>query len=145
MPPIITVLPHDGPPGLGPLEDGDAPGAGGGDLRVVVVDGGGADDKLRPLDVLGVVANVDGDAQLPQLLHHGAVRLVAALDGKAHAVEHLRQGAHGYAADARQVDPAAGGDVWLNLSLRMGHGAGSFPNGKARCRYLPFLQNCIIL
>ena len=118
----VFILLHDGPPGLRSLKDGDAVGAGGGDLRVVVMDGGGADEELRPLDVLGYVAHMDGDAQGAQMLHRGTVAHVAALDLKAHAVKDLRQGAHGYAADAGQVDPAAGLDIGLNGKFHLGHG-----------------------
>ena len=42
----IGVFLHQGAPGLRPLVDGDAPGDGTGDLRVAVVDGGGADHKI---------------------------------------------------------------------------------------------------
>ena len=42
----IGVFPHQGAPGLRPLVDGNAPGDGAGDLRVAVMDGGGADHKI---------------------------------------------------------------------------------------------------
>ena len=48
-------------------------GAGGGDLRVVVMDGGGADDAVRPLHALRQVADGHRDAQGPQVLHRGAL------------------------------------------------------------------------
>ena len=35
----VGVVPHDGPPGLGPLKDGDAGGQGGGVLGVALLDG----------------------------------------------------------------------------------------------------------
>ena len=38
----VGVFPHQGTPGLRPLVDGNAPGDGAGDLRVAVMDGGGA-------------------------------------------------------------------------------------------------------
>ena len=42
----LGVFPHQGTPGLRPLVDGNAPGDGAGDLRVAVMDGGGADHKI---------------------------------------------------------------------------------------------------
>ena len=42
----VGVFPHQGTPGLRPLVDGNAPGDGAGDLRVAVMDGGGADHKI---------------------------------------------------------------------------------------------------
>ena len=43
------------------------------DLGVVVVDGGGADDKISSADVLGAVADGDGDTQRAQMLDGRAV------------------------------------------------------------------------
>ena len=96
----VLVAPHDGSPGLGPLKDGDARGAGGGDFGVFVVDGGGADHQLRALDVLPPVADGHGDAQGAQVLHRGAVAHVRAGDHHARLVKHLGQGGHGHPADA---------------------------------------------
>ena len=104
----VGVVAHDGAPGLGPLVHGDAPGHGPGDLRVAVVDGGGADHEVALSQVLGIVADGHRDAQGPQVLHRVALRHVGALDAEAHTVEDLRQGAHGHAADAHQVGPFAG-------------------------------------
>ena len=139
----VLILPHDGPPGLRPLKDRDPQGPGGGDLRVVVVDGGGAHHELRAVDVAGLVAHVDGNAQRAQPGHGGAVGLVTALDQEAHAVEHLRQRAHGHAADARQMDPAARGDVGGDFGVNMGHGTGSFPNGKKFAGICLFCKNVL--
>ena len=58
----VFVGPHDIAPGLRPLENGDAPGAGSGDLGVVVVRGSRADEAVGPLDILGPVTNGDLNA-----------------------------------------------------------------------------------
>ena len=116
----VLVAPHDGAPGLGPLKDGDAGGVGGGDLRIVVVDGGGADDQLGLAQVLGPVADVDGDAQAPQVLHRGALPHVGAGDDHAGSVEHFGKGRHGDPADTRQVGPASGGDEGANIQISHG-------------------------
>ena len=139
----VLILPHDGSPGLRPLENGDAPGPGGGDLRVIIVDGGSTDHELRPFDVAGLVAHMDGDAQGAQMVHRGAAGLVAALDGEAHAVKHLRQGAHGHAADTRQVDPASGGDITLNIGINMGHGVRSLPERQRPAGICLFCRNVL--
>ena len=104
----VFVPAHQGAPGLGPLIDGDAPGDGSGDLRVAVVDGGGADHEVAVPQVFGVVADGHGDAFGPQTLHGVAVRHIGALDQQALAGQHLRQGAHGHAADAYQMGALAG-------------------------------------
>ncbi|CAN3977049.1 Competence protein ComM, partial [Dysosmobacter welbionis] len=102
---------HDGTPGLGPLVHGDTPGHGTGDLRVAVVDGSGADHQIAVPQVFGVVADGHGDAQGPEVADRVALRHVGALDMEAHAPQHLRQGAHGHAADAHQMGPLAGDDI----------------------------------
>ena len=117
----VAVALHDRAPGLGPLVDGDAPGDSAGDLRVVVVDGGGADDGVAVLQVVGGVSDGDGDAHGAQVLDGVAVGHVRALDGDAHAVEHLGQGAHGHAADAGQVDALAGVKICVNVGSGMEH------------------------
>ena len=139
----VFVVLHNGAPGLRPLKYRHPLAAGRGDLRVVVVDGGGADEELSPCDVLGGMAHGDRDAQGTQMLHRGAVGHVAALDRKSHAVEHLRQRAHGDASNAGEMDPAAGRHILLDLGFNMGHGKRSFPNGESR--YLHFSRSYIIL
>ena len=62
-----------GAPGLSPLVDGDARGMSGGDLGVVVVDGGGADHQILALHVFGTVADDDLDAQSAQVFHRLAL------------------------------------------------------------------------
>ena len=80
---------------------------GGGDLRVVVMDGGGADDAVRPPGALGQVADGHLDAQGTQVGDGGALLPVRAGDDHARAVEHLGQGRHGHPADAHQVGTPA--------------------------------------
>ena len=123
----VGVALHDGAPGLGPLIDGDAPGHGPGDLGIAVMDGGGADHEVAVPQILGAVALGDGDAQGLQPLDGGAVAHVGALDLQAHAPQHLRQGAHGDAADADQVDPLAGLEKILNGEGIVHHRDASFP------------------
>ena len=121
----VAVALHDGAPGLGALVDRDAPGYGPGDLGVAVVNGGGADHRVAALQVLRRVADGHGDAHGTQVLHRGAVGHVRALDGDAHALQYLGQGAHADAADARQMDALAGVDILVEVLDRMKH-----------CRYL---------
>ena len=64
----VPVFLHDHAPGLGPLKDGDALCAGGGDLGIVVPRRGGADDAVRALDVFRPVADEDADAFRDQLV-----------------------------------------------------------------------------
>ena len=68
------------------------------------MDGSGADHQIAVPQVFGVVADGHGDAQGPEVADRVALRHVGALDMEAHAPQHLRQGAHGHAADADQVD-----------------------------------------
>ena len=104
----VFVVPHDGPPGLGAFKYGYARLQGGGDLRVAVVDGGGAHHAVRTLNALGPVADDHLDAQLPQVEDGGALLLVRAGDLHPRPVEHLRQGRHGHPADAHQMRPFPG-------------------------------------
>ena len=137
----VFILLHHGPPGLRPLKDRDALLTGRGDLRVVVPDSGGADDELRPLNGPGAVAHRHGDAQGAQMLHTLALAHVAALDQHAHAVEHLRQGGHGHAADAGEMDTPARGDIVLNFRINMGHGKNP---SRSKIEF-DFYTECIIL
>ncbi len=139
----VFILLHDGAPGFRALKNGDALPAGGGNFGVVIVNSGGADDELRALDVAGRVPHVDGDAQAPQMIHHGAAGLVAALDRQAHAVKDLRQRAHGDAADARQMDPAARSDVMLNFGINMGHGTCFLPKRQSPAGICLFRRNVL--
>ena len=107
---------HNVAPGLGPFKNGNAQSAGGGNFRVVVVDGGGADDGFRALDIFGPVADGHGDALGQQTVGGRGVAHIGAGDGHAHIVEHQPQGTHGHTADANEVDPAAGAEIFANQS-----------------------------
>ena len=113
----VLIVAHNGAPGLSPLKDRDTGGPGGGDLRVVVVDGGGADDAVRPPDALRQVADDHGDAQGTQMLHRLAVMEVRAGDVHPRAVEYLGQRGHGDAADAHQMGVLAGADIVMNIRV----------------------------
>ena len=115
-------MPHDGSPGLGPLVNGDAPGHRSGDLRVAVVNGGGADHQVAVPQVVGVVAHGHGNAQSAEMLYRLALRHVGALNDQPLVPQDLRQGAHGHAADAHQVGPGAGGEEIADGSFIMHHG-----------------------
>ena len=111
----VLVVAHDGAPGLRPLKDGDAGGAGGGNFGVVVVDRGGADDAPRPLDALSPVADDHGDSQRAEMLHRLAVVHIRTGDCHPRSVEHLGQGGHGHAADAHQMGVGAGPDISMDV------------------------------
>ena len=118
----VAVSLHDRAPGLRPLVHGDAPCDRPGDLRVAVMDGGGADDRVAVLKIVGGVADGHGDAVVTQVLYSVAVGHIRALHGNAHALEHLGQRAHGHAADARQMDALAGLKICVNVDSGMEHG-----------------------
>ncbi|MPN22991.1 hypothetical protein SDC9_170376 [bioreactor metagenome] len=61
----VGIAAHDGAQSLRPLVDRDAPGHRAGNFRVVVVDGGGADDKVALAQIFRAVANVHMDARGP--------------------------------------------------------------------------------
>ena len=110
----VFVAAHDGAPGLGAFKDRDTQGAGPGDLGIVVMYGGGADDQVRALHALGPMADGHGNAQRAQMGHRGALMQVGAGNDHPHALEHLGQRGHGYPADADQMGPAAGNDEIMN-------------------------------
>ena len=111
----VLIGGHDIAPGLGPLKYRDPGLDRGGDLRVFVVDSGGADDAVRSLNVLGTVADGHGNAGLDQMIGGLALVHIRAGDRDAHAVEHHAQGAHGYAADADEMDVLAGLEVFSHF------------------------------
>ena len=117
----VAVALHDGTPRLGALVHGDAPRHSAGDLRVVVVNGGGADHRVTVFQVLRRMAYGHGNAHGAQVLHGGAVGHVGALHRDAHALQHLGQRAHGHAADARQMDALAGLDILVKVLDGMEH------------------------
>ena len=110
----ILVCLHDLAPGLSALKDGDAGGACSGDLGVVVVGGGGADDAVSAFDVLGLMTDADGDALVDQLLGGSGSGHVRTGDIDAHALQDQAQRTHGNAANADQMDAAAGSDILCN-------------------------------
>ena len=130
----VRVVLHNRPPCLGTLIDGNATGHGTGNLRVAVVDGGGANHEVAVAQVLRIVADGHGDAQGAQVLHSVAVGHVGALDGQAHAPQYLGQGAHGHAADAHQMDALAGDQIITNGIRIVHHGNGlPFKNSFSHC------------
>ena len=118
----VLVRLHDVAPGLGALKDGDASGAGGGDLRVVVVRGSRADEAVGALDILGAVADRDLDALGDQLVRGDGGVHVRAGDLHPHAPQHQPQRAHRHAADADQMAVLPGLQILLDmLTGRMFH------------------------
>ena len=108
--------------GHGALKDGDASGAGSGDLRVVVVRGSRADEAVGALDILGAVADRDLDALGDQLVRGDGGVHVRAGDLHPHAPQHQPQRAHRHAADADQMAVLSGLQILLDmLTGRMFH------------------------
>ena len=73
---------------------------------VVGLDGGGDDDDAGVGEVLGAVADLDGDAEAAQALDVGVVGQVAAAHLVAEVVQDLGDAAHADAADADEMDRA---------------------------------------
>lgn len=69
----IAIVMHDGTPCLRPLIDGNSPGNGSGDFRIIVVNGGGTDDKVTVAQVLCIVSDGNGDSQRTEVFHRSAV------------------------------------------------------------------------
>ena len=117
----VAVRLHDSAPALCPLVDGDAPGDGPGDLGVAVMDGGGADHQIAVLQVVGAVADGNGNADTAQVLYGVAVGHVGALYVQPHALQHLGQRTHGHAADARHMHADAGTQEMPDIFSGMHH------------------------
>ena len=113
----VLIVAHNGAPGLGPLEDGNPGGPGGGDLGVVVVDGGGTDDTVGTLHALRQVADDHRDAQRAQMGHGSALVEIGAGNVYPCAVEHLAQRGHGYPADAHQMGALTGADIIMDIRV----------------------------
>ena len=111
----VFVGPHDIAPGLRPLENGDAPGAGSGDLGVVIVRGSRADEAVGPLDILGPVTNGDLNALGDQLVRRNGRVHVGAGDLHPHAPQDKPQRPHRHAADAHQMAALAGDQILLDM------------------------------
>ena len=114
----IFIVAHNHAPSLRPLKHRDSSGTGGGNFRVIVVDGGGANDAVYSLHVLGVVANIDLNATRDQFIGgHGGIH-VRAGNLHAHAAQNQTQRPHRYAADADQMDSFAGNKVIFHCNFR---------------------------
>ena len=106
---------HDLAPGLGPLEHGNACAAGSGDFRVVIVDGGGTNHAVRALDIFAPVPDGHMNPMLLQFLGGERGAHIGAGNLQAHALEHQSQWPHGDAANANQVHPPAGNNIFRNI------------------------------
>ena len=91
-------------------------------FRIVIMDSGGADQKLGVSNALGAVSNGNRDAKLAQMLDSPAVLHITAVDIKTHAVQHFSQRGHGDTADTAQMDALAGGQKLLYIGT---HGCSS--------------------
>ena len=100
----VVVALHQKAPGLGPFQNGKAPAMGLFNFRVGIGNGGGADDQSGIPQLLGAVADVNGDILAAEHGHGGGVIPVAALDGGAHLLKKAGQGPHGDAADAAEMN-----------------------------------------
>ena len=82
----VAIVHHDSAPRLSTFKDGDAGSTGGLDLRVVVVDGSGADDQVSALYALGEMADGHVEPLLQQVLYVGVLVGVGAGDDQAAAL-----------------------------------------------------------
>ena len=78
-----------------------------GALGVFCADGGGVDDKIRAVDVLSLVTDVNLDALIVQRTGHIGACGVGAGNGQSGLFEHAGKAAHGAAADADHMRPLA--------------------------------------
>ena len=111
----VAVAVHDRAPRLRPLKDRDAARDRAGDLGIIIVDGGGADDKIGIAEIVRRVTDGHGNAQRAQVLHGGGVVHVAALHGESHGMQDLGERAHRHAADAGEVRPLAGYEIGIDI------------------------------
>ena len=110
----ILIPPHNGSPGLGPLEHRNAQGMGRSDLRVIIVDSGGADHQVLALHTLPPVADDHGDAQGTEMVYRRVLFHIRAGDDQAFSVEHFCQGGHGHSANPHQMRPFPGYNVIMD-------------------------------
>ena len=108
---------HNFAPGLGPLEYRDPGGPGRGDLRIVIVGGGSADQAVGSGNVPGVVADVHMDAVGDQFVCRYRGAHIRTGNGHAHSLQHKSQRPHGYAPDAHQMHMAARLQVCGNILI----------------------------
>ena len=85
--------------------------AGGIELDIAGLDGGGIDHRMRVLEIVGAVADGNGDAHGAQALDIGAFGNVRALHLVAEIVHDLGDAAH---ADAANADEMNGADIQRN-------------------------------
>ena len=85
-----------------------------GDLRVIIVDSGGADHQVLALHTLPPVADDHGDAQGTEMVYRRALFHIRAGDDQAFSVEHFCQGGHGHSANPHQMRPFPGYNVIMD-------------------------------
>ena len=86
------------------LDGGDALFARGDQLGVILLDGGGVDNQLGALDILGAVTHMHGNAVALDAVEGIALVHIRSAELKALAVQYLGEGAHPRPADADEVD-----------------------------------------
>ena len=107
----VGIAAHDGSQCLRPLIDRNPPSHRAGNLRVVVMDGGGTDHEIAIPQIFRAMPNIHMDSQGLQMLHRIALMDIGPMDHKAHSLQDFGQRAHGHAADSHQMDPLAGNHV----------------------------------
>jgi hypothetical protein len=104
----MPVIAHDGTPGLGPLKNGNPPPVSLRNLRIVLVDGRRAYDKVRiGRDVFRRVSDMDIDSQASQAPCVVALQHIRPCYDEPRTGEHLGARRHGYPADPYQMPPFA--------------------------------------
>ena len=110
----VFVFTHDHAPGLGTLKNRDTGGSGGLNFGIVIVGGGGADNAVRPLNILGPVADGNMDALGDQLVRGNGGIHIRTGHQQTHTLQHQAQRTHGNAADADQMHMLARLDVLID-------------------------------
>ena len=106
----------EGGEGVAARDNGDAERAGGGELRVVVVDGGRADDEVRArVEVRGIVPHDRGDAARGEPVEERRAGAVAARDLPAEAAQQEGDAGHADAARADEVRAAGPREIWKGV------------------------------
>ena len=106
---------HDIAPGLRPLKNGDALGAGSGDFGVVIVRCGRADEAVNSFNILGSVTDGNLNALGDQLIRRNRRVHVGTGDLHPHAPQDKAQRPHRHAADSDQMAALAGDQILLNM------------------------------
>ena len=107
---------HNLAPGLGTLKHRNAGAAGCRNLGIVIVGGSGADNAVRPLNIFGTMANGHMDSFFNQLLCGKRSAHIRAGNLQPHSLQHQSQWPHRNAANANQMHPTAGNDVFRNIT-----------------------------